>query len=223
MRPSPCQRRTLALVPLRDPGAGKSRLADRLDAGQRAALALAMVTDVVRALQDSAVDEIIVVASGAGAAETASWLGVAHVRDKAGTRHLDDSLAAAAGLSETDVDVLVVMADLPALRPCEVDVLLGAPADVVVASSRDGGTGGLLQRRGQRPAFAFGSGSAERHLAVARGRGRSCQLVDSPGFAQDVDTWEDLAALAGTVHLGPATAAVLDRALGTRRPIRSRR
>ena len=202
------RRRTLALVPLRDPGIGKSRLAHRLDTDQRRRLALAMVADVVSCLRASAVDEVVLVAAGEGAVEAARRLGVTHVRDAPHTRHLDDSLTAAAPRS--NVDVLVVMADLPTLRPSEVDLVLAAPADVVVAPSRDEGTGGLLQRAGGPPVFAFGPGSSERHMNAGLRSGRPTRRLQVPGFAHDVDTWADLAALTRVPHVGAATAEVLD-------------
>lgn len=203
------RRRTLALVPLRDPGVGKSRLAYRLDREQRRRLALAMTTDVLACLRASAVDEIVLVAAGPGAAHAARRLGVAHVQDAPGTRHLDDSLATAAAGSTADV--LVVMADLPKLRPSDVDRVLASTADVVVVPSRDGGTGGLLQRAGAPLRFAFGPGSAERHLAAGRRSGRRTRLLRSPGFAHDVDTWDDLAALDRASHVGANTARLLER------------
>lgn len=206
------RRRTLALVPLRDPGVGKSRLAHRLDHEQRRELTLSMVTDVVDCLRASIVDEILIVAAGPGAVDAARRLGVAHVRDAPGTRDLDDSLTrAVAGVT---ADALVVMADLPTLRPSEVDLVLAAVDDVVVVPSHDGGTGGLLQRASEPFQFAFGPGSARRHLAAGRSTGRRTRLVRSPGFAHDVDTWDDLSALDRSRHVGRATARMLEQLRG---------
>lgn len=208
------RRRTRALVPLQDPGVGKSRLAHRLDPEQRRRLAVAMTTDVVACLRASAVDEVVIVAAGPGAAHTARRLGVAHVRDAPGTCDLNDSLATAT--SGSTADVLVVMADLPALRPSDVNRVLASTEDVVVVPSRDGGTGGLLQRADAPPTFTFGPGSAHRHLAAGRRSGRRTRLLRVPGFAHDVDTWEDLTALDRLPHVGVATADLLER---LRRPV----
>ena len=43
--------------------------------------------------------------------------------------------------------------------------------------------------------FAFGAGSAARHLARARVAGLRTTRVDLPAFARDIDTVADLAAL----------------------------
>lgn len=208
------RQRAVALVPLRDPGEGKSRLASQLDTEQRRQLVIAMATDVVACLRASAVDEIVLVAAGPGAAQAARRLGVAHVRDVPGTCDLNDSLATAT--SGSTADVLVVMADLPALRPSDVDRVLASTEDVVVVPSRDGGTGGLLQRADAPPTFTFGPGSAHRHLAAGRRSGRRTRLLRVPGFAHDVDTWEDLTALDRLPHVGVATAELLER---LRRPV----
>jgi 2-phospho-L-lactate/phosphoenolpyruvate guanylyltransferase len=59
----------VALVPLRAPGVGKSRLAPRLTVEQRATLAGAMLADVCHALERTPLDRIVVAAAGASGGE----------------------------------------------------------------------------------------------------------------------------------------------------------
>ena len=81
----------VAVVPLRSPGTGKTRLAPTLDTDARAALAGAMLADVVAALRGAGV-EVVVAAGGPAAAAAASALQVTAVVDPPTTRSLDDAV-----------------------------------------------------------------------------------------------------------------------------------
>jgi 2-phospho-L-lactate/phosphoenolpyruvate guanylyltransferase len=202
-------RRTLAIVPLRSPGVGKTRLAPTLDADGRATLVGAMLGDVVRAVRAAAVDQVVVAASGAAAASAAAALGVEVVLDPRGRHGLDQVLAAAVTALDADDDhVLIVPADLPRLTRADVDAVLAADSEVVLAPTTGGGTGALLRRPANRIATAYGEGSAARHRALAAAAGASVATVERAGFRHDVDTAADLAALR-IGEVGPATAAAL--------------
>ncbi|MBW3657333.1 MAG: 2-phospho-L-lactate guanylyltransferase [Actinobacteria bacterium] len=205
---------TLALVPLRSPGEGKSRLATELTREERAALSGAMLADVTSSLLASAVERIVVVASGAPAAAAASALGLDVLLDPPTTHGLDGALAAATCQLGPVPELLVVAADLPRLTPTEVDGLLATDAAVAVAPTEDGGTGGLLRRPSDAIRTAYGPASGARHLARARAAGMAAVRVELPGFAGDVDTWADVTALTRG-PLGVATSAFL-RSIATR-------
>jgi 2-phospho-L-lactate/phosphoenolpyruvate guanylyltransferase len=202
---------TTALVPLRSPGVGKSRLATALSTEERAALAGAMLADVTRALRDAPVDRVVVAAGGPAAVAAASALGLETLRDPAGTRHLDGALAAAAARLGPVGTLLVVAADLPCLTAADVTALVATDAEVAVAPTADGGTGGLLRRPSDACSTAYGEGSARRHLELARAAGRRAVVVSRRGFALDVDVVDDLRRLRGPdrPRLGARTSAVL--------------
>lgn len=204
---------TVALVPLRAPGAGKSRLAGELSPEGRAALAGAMLADVTTALADAPVDRVVVAADGPAAVAAASALGLESVADPPRVAGLDTALAAAAAQLGHVGTLLVVAADLPWLRPVEITAVLETDAEVVVAPTSDGGTGGLLRRPADACPTAYGVGSARRHLTLADAAGRSSAQVHLPGFAQDVDVAADLVRLTapGGPPLGVRTRAVLER------------
>lgn len=199
----------VALVPARDPGRAKSRLAAALPDGLRAELAAAMLADVVAALRAGGVERVVVLAGGPAAARVATDAGAEVLLDDTDAG-LDAVLASAARqLGATPS--LVVPADVPTLLGDEVAALLAHTGDVVVAPTHDGGTGGLLRRVAWTPGTAYGPDSATRHLDAARGLGLDAQRLDLPGFALDVDVPDDLTAAAASPVLGPATRAVLDR------------
>ncbi|MFA9444782.1 2-phospho-L-lactate guanylyltransferase [Egicoccus sp. AB-alg6-2] len=201
---------TVALVPLRAPGVGKTRLADALSPERRAALAGAMLADVCDALAVAAVDALVVVAGGEAAAAAACALGLEVVLDPPGCDGLDAALWAAQQRVGPVGALLVVTADLPRLAADDVTAVLDTDAEVVVAPTDDGGTGGLLRRPGDVMPTAYGPRSARRHRIEAAARGLRVATCHRPGFATDVDTLGDLASLR-TGPLGRATTAVLER------------
>jgi 2-phospho-L-lactate/phosphoenolpyruvate guanylyltransferase len=200
---------TIALIPLRSPGRGKTRLADALRPEHRAALAAAMFADVIGALCDASLDRILVAASGPEAVAAASALGVeAHI-DPPWVTGLNGAIGAAAASLEATHDLLVVAADLPRLTADDVRRVLATDAEVVVAPTRDGGTGGLLRRPADRIPTAYGPASAARHRQLAADAGATHAEQHTAGFRDDVDIDADLAGLRSG-PLGPATSTLLE-------------
>jgi 2-phospho-L-lactate guanylyltransferase len=91
--------------------------------------------------------------------------------------------------------VLVLPTDLPFLSVEDVVQLIGVEAgpDVGLAPDRHGtGTNALFVRPPGMFGYAFGGGSFERHLALARAAGAAVRVCRLPGVALDVDGPEDL-------------------------------
>ena len=119
--------------------------------------------------------------------------------------------AVAAALREIDErPILIVNADLPAVRPRDLLSLLGAlPEDgLALVEAADGTTNALALASPQLFAPLYGPGSAERFRTRARKLGVPAATAAIPSLADDVDTIADLERLEG--RLGPATAAALD-------------
>lgn len=199
---------TVALVPLRSPGEGKTRLSGALDATERAALAGAMLADVTRALRHAEVDRVVVAAAGPAAAAAASALRLDVLLDPPSATSLDTAISAAEARLGRIAGLFVVTADLPRLQPAEVRHLLDTPGAVIVAPTDDGGTGALLRRPPSAIRTAYGPGSAVAHAQNAVAARIDPVVVDLPGLRHDVDTWTDVVALTSG-YVGPATAAFL--------------
>lgn len=204
---------TVALVPLRSPGDGKTRLRGVLSTERRAELAGAMLADVITALRAASLPRIVVAAGGAAAAAAASALDVEVVLDDPPVDGLNAAIASAASRLGPVDELVVVAGDLPRLTAEDVLTVLDSDAEVVVAPTRGGGTGGLVRRPGDRIATAYGSGSARRHLDLADAAGARACAVSRLGFADDVDTPADLATLRDG-PLGRATSRWLERHAG---------
>lgn len=222
----------VALVPLRT--GGKSRLGQALATGQREALVLAMLDDVVTALRAAGVEDVRILAGDASAARAAEerdlpalldppdGAGAADADDRGrivdaligptpGDRSLRAAVDAALRAIPTTSVRLVVAADLPRLDPDEVRRVLSDPAEVVIAPTLGGGTALLRLAPGVLITTRYGPGSAAGHAEESARAGRSVALLDLTGASQDVDDGADLLALRSRTGgaTGPATAAFL--------------
>jgi 2-phospho-L-lactate guanylyltransferase len=184
------------VVPVKGTADAKSRL------GASAELALAIALDTVAAVSDAAgVGSVIVVTVDAVRAEFET-IGARVVVDPG-----DGLVAAIAeGISAAgDERVAVLLGDLPALRPTELAAAL-VSADqhplTFIADADGDGTSLItaLDASDHRPAFGLGSSAA--HLDAGY-----IEIGMSPdsGLRRDVDTREQLDALAANARLGPRT------------------
>ena len=199
--------RVAAVVPVKRLAAAKSRL--RLPADQRAALALAFALDTVAALCASpVVAGVLVVTSDPEVASHLHRMGVAVVPDD--TTGLHDAVGvgiAAAAVRWPGLGVVVVPADLPSLRPEDVErvVRLGQETDGAFVPDHGGtGTTIVVHAAGRSAATRYGPASAARHRELGL-----TPLEEAPPRARhDVDTLEDLD-VALTLGVGPRAAAAV--------------
>jgi 2-phospho-L-lactate/phosphoenolpyruvate guanylyltransferase len=193
-----------ALVPVKRLAVAKSRVALAPDA--RRALALAMACDTVRAaLASAAVTAVVVVTSDDRAAGALRALGAQIIGDEP-EAGLNAALHHGRSAAPTSA-VVALSADLPALRPHDLDDVLSRairhPATVVSDVSGTGTTMlTALDEEHFRPAFGSGSLAAHRSAGAL-----DLSAVAGQSLRIDVDT---LAALrdAAALGLGPDTAPI---------------
>ncbi|MDJ1132517.1 2-phospho-L-lactate guanylyltransferase [Streptomyces iconiensis] len=199
------------VVPLKPLIRAKSRLADAATGTTRPGLALAFAQDTVRAaLACPAVSGVVVVTDDELAAQELAALGARTVPDAPGgglnaalvhgeaTVRAADPLAAVAALN----------ADLPALRPAELERVLNTAVRFPRAFLPDAAEIGttLLSALPENPLLpAFGGPSRARHRASGAAE---IGISGVPSVRQDVDTGDDLRA-AGELGLGAFTSALL--------------
>ncbi|MGV3733453.1 MAG: 2-phospho-L-lactate guanylyltransferase [Microcella sp.] len=203
--------RVSLVIPVRDPASAKSRLAvgdDPAAHARRAALAAAIALDTVTAARAAReVGEVIVVGTLASALD--------------GVQVLDDPgygllVAVGAGLAaaEPAAPTAVLLGDLPALQPADLDAALVAASEhhwAFVPDAEGTGTTLVTAAAGLPHALRFGEGSAEQHRDAGY---VELDVPERSGLRRDIDTPAQLAALAelaaaGAVLLGPRTAALL--------------
>lgn len=207
MSVSTTRRRYAVLVPVKPPAVGKSRLRG-LDGVSRRLLAEAFAQDTVLAcLRADRVDQVLVVTDDAHFSQVLSALGCAAIPDGV-SGDLNGTLrqAAAEALRRwPDLAPVAVCADLPALRPADLDaVLAGLPEDRPSFVPDAAGVGTTLYAA---PADAFdprfGHGSRDAHVAAG-----VHEVIDAPASVRrDVDDPSDLDD-ATALGLGRNTALV---------------
>lgn len=192
---------TVAILPIKTLDAAKQRLAEELDPSPRRALVEAMFSDVLVALRRAKlVDQVLVVSKDHGAQRIAGGYG-AMVADDEDDGHNDAATRGIARALELGMErALLVPGDCPLLDPAEIDDLIARPVrspSVLIVPDRHGtGTNALLLTPPDAMAPSFGPGSHARHSRHAAAAGVTAQTVEVPSLALDIDTPEDLAAVA---------------------------
>jgi 2-phospho-L-lactate/phosphoenolpyruvate guanylyltransferase len=209
---------TLAILPVKDFGAAKQRLAGALGAGAREALAQAMFTDVLASLRRvPGLDGVAVVTVDPVAESTALRERVRVLRD---TEQAGQSPAALIGirfaLGAGFGRVLLVPGDTPLLDPSEVSGLLEGSSGVAIVPDRHlAGTNALLLSPPDAIEPSFGPGSLARHTSAAEAARVAYSVERVPTLELDVDTPDDLAELAAVLEgrrgEAPLTSAALRR------------
>jgi 2-phospho-L-lactate guanylyltransferase len=193
----------------------KSRLAVALEVDQRRQLALAMLADVLDVCTSisAPLSGVVAVVDDPVARGLAERNGAVVVTDGGGDMNAAVSLGLCAALARGAQTAIVLPADIPLLSTSDLRVLLetaaDAPRSVVIGASRDGqGTNALLLRPPDVIRPAFGPPSVERHAQLGQHAAAATTIISNLGLALDVDTPQDLAALAD-LAVGPHTAAAL--------------
>jgi 2-phospho-L-lactate guanylyltransferase len=219
-----------AIIPVKRFGHAKQRLLEALDRPQRAAIVRAMLADVLAAVGRAERIERVIVVTGEGRAER---IALAHARrsrtplevlqEPADRGHSEAAtLGIIRALAHDARCTALLPGDCPLLDPAELDAALERmhAGRVAVIPDRHGtGTNGLLLAPADAIGPAFGPGSAERHRERAETAGYEAATEALESLALDLDTPDDLAALAEALASEPRRAPETARALAALGPI----
>lgn len=183
------------IIPVKPFAAGKSRLAGVLDAGERAALSKRLFHRVF----DAAVaamggSRIAVVTSDPSLAADIERRGAHGV---VSTGDLNPALADACGFAMENgaQGIMVLPSDLPFIAVQDIAALAAAlpraPAVVIAPDAAEQATNALALAPPDPDFFRFGAASFAAHLAAARERGATVEIVRRGGLAFDLDTPDD--------------------------------
>jgi 2-phospho-L-lactate guanylyltransferase len=175
----------LAIVPVKDLGGAKTRLAPVLSDDARARLVLEMLERVLSACrQANAIARTLLVTPDPGLGRDAVDLLV-----DAGRGHAE-AIELALADERARGGALVVMADCPLVTAESLDGLAAAAKPLAIAPAHDGGVNAVALRavNGYRPRFGV---PVETMLADGRAAGLDPVVVDDPALALDVDRPED--------------------------------
>ncbi len=205
-----------AVVPVKRFDQAKQRLSGVLDGAARAALAAAMLGDVLEQLSGTTgLTGVLVVTSDTEATVIAGSFGAAVLADPADSGVND---AVAYGVSKLGLlgasATIIAPSDIPFVTTEELTIVLAAleqTAVVLTPATRDGGTNILGLSPPDVIAPAFGPDSFARHCALARDLRPA--VIPLEGASHDIDEPADLAfgPLAPKLGSGARTLACLRR------------
>ena len=201
------------VIPVKAPATGKSRLSPALADDARVLLARAFARDTIAATRAArSVSRVIVVGDDASLADGADFLAEPVGAERGLLPAIRHGIAYAR--TAEPVAVAVLLGDLPALTPDELDHVLEAAGRHPLAFVRDAdGTGTTLATAAPGVPFEprFGPGSAELHTTAGF---VELEASDAPGLIRDVDTVDGLEAVlhhgVGD-HTAEAVALLADR------------
>jgi len=215
-----------AIIPVKRFARAKQRLLETLDRRQRAAVVKAMLADVLVAVTATESVERLILITGESRAERIAMDRARRVntpievlRDPDDNGHSEAAtLGIIRALALGAECTALLPGDCPLLDPGELEAALARmrPGRVAVVPDRHGtGTNALLLAPGDAIGPGFGEGSMERHRDRATRAGYEVAVESLDSLALDLDTPDDLAALATELaerpERAPATAAELVR------------
>lgn len=175
------------VIPVKSFGLAKGRLAGALTPAERETLS----RDCARLVVASAAPwPVYVVCSDPDVAEWARDLGARPV--DCATPGLDAAVETGRRAAAADGadHVVIAHADLPLARSLS-HVPREGRVTIVPDRHRDG-TNVLSMPVGSTMTTAYGPGSCDNHLAIARAAGLEVEIIDDPDLALDLDTVDDL-------------------------------
>jgi 2-phospho-L-lactate guanylyltransferase len=185
------------LVPVKNLGSAKQRLAGVLDQPSRTRLAQAMLHDVLATLGEwKDRPQVAIVTGDPYAVELAAGYGFEIIPDpenpgETGAIEMATRVCVERGMEST----LVIPADIPLIRVWELEeIMKNAPAEgsVLVPAADGRGTNAAFRRPASLFPLRFGNDSFKPHRATAQATGKPCVVLNLPGIAVDVDNPSDL-------------------------------
>jgi 2-phospho-L-lactate guanylyltransferase len=187
-----------AVVPVKERGLAKERLAPLLGPQMRQVLALAMLEDVLAALTATpGIPGILVVTVDPEASRLAARYGARLVEAGARSGHTG-AVAAAARLLATEgrAGMLTLPGDIPLVTSAELVQLLAAhppsPSFTIAPSHDERGSNAIACSPPDAVPLRFGEDSFYPHLRAAEAHGIKPNVLHLPGIALDIDNPEDV-------------------------------
>lgn len=192
---------TWAVVPVKDLVRAKQRLLGALAPPARRGLSLAMLADVLDALDATPrLAGIALIGRDATVAKLARRRGLRVIPETGAGLNAAITQAAKTLSAEGCARLLVIPADVPRVGPEEIAqilaVLHAAPGLALVPDRHGTGTNAFACSPPGAVAPRFGEDSFARHLAAARDARIPATVLRLPGLGLDIDTPDDLATFA---------------------------
>jgi 2-phospho-L-lactate guanylyltransferase len=185
-----------AIVPVKGLSVSKRRLSKYLSPQQRKLLIEAMLNDVLNGLKLSKIHRIVIVSSDPAVSLIAEKHGVYFFSPSRNGLNRAVKEATAWCMRNQASSVLVVPADIPLLRPEDINKILELGAyncsGVVLSPSNNNGTNTLFQNPPNLISPMFGHESFRKHFRQAKNKGISVKIYYSNSVDLDIDSQKDL-------------------------------
>lgn len=186
-----------AIIPVKEAGLAKQRLAEALSPRLRRDLALAMFEDVLDAVVAvEALQGIAVVTADQSVADVARRFGAQVWSEGAHDGHTGAVRAAARRLAATSSTMLTIPGDVPLVSSIDISRVLAAhpaaPAFTIAPAWDERGSNTIVCSPADVVPLRFGPDSYFPHLAAARAVGLTPTIVRNSAIARDIDEFSDL-------------------------------
>jgi 2-phospho-L-lactate/phosphoenolpyruvate guanylyltransferase len=189
-----------AIIPVKGVVESKSRLSRSLSPQDKKKLIIALLEDVLIAVEESQIfSRVLVVSPDPNVEKEANLPNGTFLHQEGQGLNAGVRQSTLFAIREKASSVAVVLADIPLLEPRDLRELysLGGVAQrVVLAPSLKGGTNVMVQEPPNIISPAYGRWSFSTHLRAAQKRGFAVYSVSNPRLSFDVDTLEDLIVIA---------------------------
>jgi 2-phospho-L-lactate/phosphoenolpyruvate guanylyltransferase len=213
----------IGIVPVKPLGVALGRLARVLDAPLRRELQMGMLADVLATCDATrSLTGVLVVTADPEAAGLAGAHGARVIADHTPPQGMNPAVIRGLSVAmDHGADAaLVLTADLPAVRPADLEQVIAAvhPREGVtlVPSHEGSGSNALLIRPPNIFVPELGIRSRERHRTQALARGIALHEIEVSGIALDVDTPSDLALFIAGASPGIAQTICTERGVAER-------
>jgi 2-phospho-L-lactate guanylyltransferase len=187
-----------AIVPVKPLKRGKSRLSSILSVAERTTLNQSMLVNTLKTLKSiNEIDTVLVVSRDPAALAVARDFDAKTVQED-GSPELNTALRRAAMVAKAYYanQILVMPADLPLVKAEHIKNFLAlsdaAPELIIAPDRRNDGTNALFINPANLIDFYYGPKSFNRHIAAAKLKDATIQIVESEVLGLDLDLPEDL-------------------------------
>lgn len=176
-----------AVIPYKKENA-KSRLSNVMTKTQRETFVELMLKDVIGCLKEAGITTIDILTPSPK--EVEEGYGVSIVEDEADLNEALNSY-----LENQNEPILIIMADLPLVRPEHIQDIISSDEDIVIVPGKGGGTNVLYIQRPDIFRVKYYNSSFENHCNIACREGLSLAKYDSFMASTDIDEPHDIVEL----------------------------
>lgn len=202
-----------AIVPIKTLASSKKRLASILTERERVKLSEAMLQDVLSAVCNSVVKNVIIVSKDQKVMKIAQEFDVVIVKEEE-ELGVNSAVALTNDICKDCDASIVIPHDLPFVIPLDIDMIcnsaMGKRCVVITPSHRYDGTNALLRKPSDAIETHYDEDSYEIHVNKARERNVPVKIFLNKGLMLDIDEPRDIAHVIASDHASKTKAYLLE-------------